>query len=179
MLVALCYATGPLIANRKLGDLPGLGHDRRLPGARRAGVRPARGADLAIPVPSAAVLASLAGLGVVCTALAFVLFFQLITEVGPARATVITYMNPAVAVTLGVACSASRHAGDRVRVRADPGRVRAGHPARPAPAAAAPDPRPAAPEPGPTRLRRRSSCGAARLRSADLARPCPTRLAGD
>jgi hypothetical protein len=31
-----------------------------------------------------------------------VLFFQLIAEVGPARATVITYVNPAVAVALGV-----------------------------------------------------------------------------
>ena len=47
-------------------------------------------------------LASLAGLAVICTALAFVLFFQLIAEVGPARATVITYVNPAVAVALGV-----------------------------------------------------------------------------
>jgi 8-oxo-dGTP diphosphatase len=43
-----------------------------------------------------------AGLGVVCTALAFVLFFALIAEVGPARAPVITYVNPAVALVLGV-----------------------------------------------------------------------------
>ena len=48
------------------------------------------------------VLGSLAGLGVLCTAIAFVLFFQLIAEAGPARATVITYVNPAVAVALGV-----------------------------------------------------------------------------
>ena len=50
-----------------------------------------------------ALLASLAGLAVICTALAFILFFKLIAEVGPARATVITYVNPAVAVALGVA----------------------------------------------------------------------------
>jgi hypothetical protein len=37
----------------------------------------------------------------VCTATAFVVFFALIAEVGPARATVITYVNPAVALTLG------------------------------------------------------------------------------
>ena len=42
------------------------------------------------------------GLALVCTALAFVLFFELIVEVGPARSTVITYVNPAVAVLLGV-----------------------------------------------------------------------------
>jgi drug/metabolite transporter (DMT)-like permease len=49
------------------------------------------------------VLLSIAGLAVLCTALAFVLFFELIAEVGPVRATVITYINPAVAALLGVA----------------------------------------------------------------------------
>src|SRR5260370_17250083 len=53
-------------------------------------------------VPSGRVLAALAGLAVVCTAAAFVLFFRLIAEVGPARASVITYINPAIAVALGV-----------------------------------------------------------------------------
>jgi drug/metabolite transporter (DMT)-like permease len=41
-------------------------------------------------------------LGVVCSALAFIIFFALIAEVGPARATVITYVNPAVALLLGI-----------------------------------------------------------------------------
>ena len=41
-------------------------------------------------------------LAVVCTAVAFLLFFALIDEVGPVRATVITYINPAVAAVLGV-----------------------------------------------------------------------------
>jgi drug/metabolite transporter (DMT)-like permease len=53
-------------------------------------------------VPSVQVLAALAALGVICTAAAFLIFFRLIAEVGPARATVITYVNPAVAVALGV-----------------------------------------------------------------------------
>src|SRR5450759_1766284 len=38
----------------------------------------------------------------VCTVLAFPLFFALIREVGPSRSTVITYVNPLVAVLLGV-----------------------------------------------------------------------------
>jgi drug/metabolite transporter (DMT)-like permease len=42
-------------------------------------------------------------LAVVCTALAFMLFAALIAEIGPVRATVITYVNPAVAALLGVA----------------------------------------------------------------------------
>jgi len=54
-------------------------------------------------VPPARVIAAVVTLGVVCTALAFVLFFNLIGEIGPVRATVITYVNPAVAVVLGVA----------------------------------------------------------------------------
>ena len=47
-------------------------------------------------------VASIVVLGLVCTALAFVVFFALIAEIGPARATVITYVNPAIAVILGL-----------------------------------------------------------------------------
>ena len=48
------------------------------------------------------VVLSVAVLGVVCTALAFILFFELIATIGPTRSTVITYVNPAVALALGV-----------------------------------------------------------------------------
>ena len=51
---------------------------------------------------SSPALVSLVVLGVVCTALALALFFALIREVGPQRALVITFVNPAVAVLLGV-----------------------------------------------------------------------------
>ncbi len=100
-VVVVGYALGPVILNRRLADLP------------------------SIPVVSASLLLtslvylpyallrwphSLSGqqvssvlvLGTVCTALAFVLFFALIADIGPTRATVITYVNPAVAVLLGV-----------------------------------------------------------------------------
>ena len=50
---------------------------------------------------TAAAVGSVVGLGVLCTAAAFMVFFALIAEVGPARATVITYVNPAVAIILG------------------------------------------------------------------------------
>jgi drug/metabolite transporter (DMT)-like permease len=39
---------------------------------------------------------------VVATAIAFLIFFALVAEVGPSRMTVITFVNPAVAVLLGV-----------------------------------------------------------------------------
>ena len=101
VLVALCYATGPLIANRKLGDLSGLGVTAVCLAAATVVYAPAAALTWPAAVPSAQVLGSLAALGVLCTALAFVLFFQLIAEVGPNRATVITYFNPAVAIVVG------------------------------------------------------------------------------
>ena len=51
---------------------------------------------------SGEVMAAIAGLALICTALAFVLFVELIVEVGPARSTVITYVNSGVAILLGV-----------------------------------------------------------------------------
>jgi drug/metabolite transporter (DMT)-like permease len=48
------------------------------------------------------VLAALVGLAVVCTALAFLVFFALLREVETSRAMVFTYVNPAVAVAAGV-----------------------------------------------------------------------------
>ena len=53
-------------------------------------------------LPSGRVIASIATLALVCTALAFVLFFELIAEGGPVRGNLITYVNPAVAAVLGV-----------------------------------------------------------------------------
>ena len=72
-------------------------------------------------------VASIVVLGVVCTALAFVVFFALIAEIGPARATVITYVNPAVAVLLGVGLLGEHFTvGHGGRLPADPGRIGAG-----------------------------------------------------
>jgi drug/metabolite transporter (DMT)-like permease len=100
--VALCYSIGPLIAARKLSELPSLGMTAACLAFATVVYAPIAAVTWPHKVPSGTVLASLAGLAVVCTALAFVLFFALIGEVGPARASVITYVNPAVAVALGV-----------------------------------------------------------------------------
>jgi drug/metabolite transporter (DMT)-like permease len=103
LLVAVCYATGPLIASRKLGDLPPLEMTAVCLAFAAVVYAPLAALTWPSAMPSAQVLAALAALAVVCTAAAFPLFFQLIAEVGPARASVITYVNPAVAVALGVA----------------------------------------------------------------------------
>jgi len=102
LLVATGYATGPLIASRKLGHLPGIGMTAVCLAFSALVIAPAAAVSMPHAVPPARVIASLAALAIICTALAFVLFFKLIAEVGPARATVITYINPAVAVALGV-----------------------------------------------------------------------------
>jgi len=53
-------------------------------------------------VPSGKVFASQITLGLLPTALAFILFFELLREIGPARASLVTYLNTAFAVVLGV-----------------------------------------------------------------------------
>jgi drug/metabolite transporter (DMT)-like permease len=103
LLVALGYATAPLIAARELGDVPALPMTTAcLTLAALVWLPPA---ILSWPhqVPSGKALASLAALGVVCTAFAFIVFLGLIREVGTSRAMVFTYVNPAVAVAAGVA----------------------------------------------------------------------------
>lgn len=53
-------------------------------------------------IPDTEVIVSLLILGLICTAVAYLIFFALIAEVGASRGTVITYVNPAVSVFLGV-----------------------------------------------------------------------------
>lgn len=101
-VVAVSYAVGPLILSRRLADLPGLGVIAVSMLVSALVYLPTGIAQAPAQWPPAKVVASVVTLGVVCTAVAFVLFFQLIAEVGPARATVITYVNPAVALLLGV-----------------------------------------------------------------------------
>jgi drug/metabolite transporter (DMT)-like permease len=101
LVVAVCYATAPFITARKLTEVPGIG---------LAALALAMVAVAYIPpavvtqdeVPTARSLGALVGLAVLCTGIAFVLFFALIREIGPARATVITFVNPVVALALGV-----------------------------------------------------------------------------
>jgi drug/metabolite transporter (DMT)-like permease len=102
-LVAIGYAAGPIIIARRLPSLPAVGVV-----AASLALTALFYAPLAVPqlpraLPSGQVLLAVLILAVVCTALAFLLFFALIGEVGPVRATIITYFNPAVALLLGVA----------------------------------------------------------------------------
>lgn len=102
-LVALGYALGALIIARKLSGLPLVGLVAASLALTMVVYAPIGVAQLPSAMPSPQVVLAVAVLGVVCTALAFLLFLPLVKEVGAARATVITYVNPAVALALGVA----------------------------------------------------------------------------
>jgi drug/metabolite transporter (DMT)-like permease len=101
IVVALCYAIGPIIIDRKLKDVPAIGVITA--SMILATLIYAPFAPFLWPTEfNTAAVGSVIGLGVLCTAVAFLAFFALIAEVGPARATVVTYVNPAVAIVLGV-----------------------------------------------------------------------------
>jgi drug/metabolite transporter (DMT)-like permease len=102
LLVALGYAIAPLIAVRKLAGLPDLTLAAGSLALAALAYTPAAVVTWPHQVPPARVLAALAGLALVCTALAFLVFFRLLREVGTSRAMVFTYINPAVAVAAGV-----------------------------------------------------------------------------
>jgi drug/metabolite transporter (DMT)-like permease len=101
-LVAVGYATGPILVARRLPTVPAVGVIAASVGLTAVAYAPVALPQLPATLPSVRVLVAVAILAVVCTAFAFLLFFALIAEVGPVRATVITYFNPAVALLLGV-----------------------------------------------------------------------------
>lgn len=101
-VVTVGYALGPVIIARRLGGVPAVGVVTASLVLTAIVYAPVGVAELPQHAPSVQVMLAVAALGVVCTAVAFLLFFALIAEVGPVRATVITYVNPAVALALGV-----------------------------------------------------------------------------
>jgi drug/metabolite transporter (DMT)-like permease len=101
-VVIVGYAIGPAILARRLGGLPSVGVMALSLGLCALVYLPIAAVQWPSVMPSANVLASIAILAVVCTACAFLVFAALIVEIGPVRATVITYVNPAVAAVLGV-----------------------------------------------------------------------------
>jgi drug/metabolite transporter (DMT)-like permease len=101
-LVVIGYSVAPVILSRFLMGLPPVGVTAAALTLCAIAYAPAAALQWPAAPPSLGVMASVAVLAVVCTALAFLLFFALIAEIGPVRATVITYINPAVAAVLGI-----------------------------------------------------------------------------
>jgi len=103
LVAAFGYAIGPMMVKHFFRDCDPLGPIAGAVTIATLLLLPFGVGAAPTETPSAEALASLAVLGLICSALAFLLFFRLITEIGPSRATVITYVNPIVALTLGVA----------------------------------------------------------------------------
>lgn len=97
----LCYGFGANYTKRKLQGVPPL--------AVAAGSQLAATLVLALPglwtwpaqVPSASAWWALAGLALLCTGVAYLLYFRLIAHVGPARAISVTYLLPVFGVLWG------------------------------------------------------------------------------
>lgn len=101
LLVVVCYASAPFIVNRKLADVPSMGVIALCLSAVALLYAPIAAFSLPSKMPGITALLAVAGLALICTGLAFVVFFALLEEIGPARATLITFANPVVAVALG------------------------------------------------------------------------------
>jgi drug/metabolite transporter (DMT)-like permease len=102
LVATLGYATAPIIVSRRLADLDPLGPVAASLTLATVALLPAAIATRPHSLPAPAALAAIAILGVLCTALGLVVFFRLIAVAGPSRASVITYVNPLVAVIVGV-----------------------------------------------------------------------------
>jgi drug/metabolite transporter (DMT)-like permease len=101
LLVCVGYATAPFIVARRLASVPTMGVVAVSVAAVALVVAPLAWISRPADMPPATTLWAMLGLAVVCTGIAFIVFFALIAEVGPAHATLITFVNPAVAVVLG------------------------------------------------------------------------------
>ena len=100
--VVIGYAVGPWILHRYLDGLPSLGVIAASLGLTAVVYAPIAAFQLPSSLPSGRVIASIVTLAAVCTAVGFVVCFELIVEGGPVRSNLITYVNPAVAALLGV-----------------------------------------------------------------------------
>jgi drug/metabolite transporter (DMT)-like permease len=104
VVVVICYAFGAALMGHSLGDLPGIGVVAMSLVAAALAYLPLAvlvPGTLPTSVPSGKVIASVIMLAAICTVGAFLLMFALVAEIGPVRATTITYVNPAVAILAG------------------------------------------------------------------------------
>ena len=103
LIASMGYAIGPMILRRHLSDLDQRGVMAVALAIAALFLTPFAVASPPAAAPDADATLSIVVLGLLCTAAAFVVFGRLIAEIGPGRALVITYVNPVVALALGMA----------------------------------------------------------------------------
>jgi drug/metabolite transporter (DMT)-like permease len=96
------YATGSLIVQRHLQGVDEFGAVALSLGVATVVLLPPTLMTIPDHVPSALAITAVIVLGIVCTATALWLYFYLVGKLGAGRATVFTYVNPAIATLLGV-----------------------------------------------------------------------------
>lgn len=102
LLAAMGYAYAINMVNRKIPEVPGLALNTWAMIITSFVYLPFAIISWPKEIPSIQTISSVLGLGILCTAVAFILFFKVVAEVGPPRASLVTYLNTAVAVVLGV-----------------------------------------------------------------------------
>lgn len=102
LVAAMGYAYAINMVNRRIPQVPGLALNTWAMIITSFVYLPFAIISWPKETPSIEAIGSVLGLGILCTAVAFILFFKLVAEVGPPRASLITYLNTAVAVVLGV-----------------------------------------------------------------------------
>jgi drug/metabolite transporter (DMT)-like permease len=99
--MALCYGAGGLIASRHLREAPA--HAVALGTSAVAAIAAAPAGIVQAPhsVPSWKTFAAIAVLGIIGTAIAYLLFFAILANAGSGYASLVTYLVPPVALAYG------------------------------------------------------------------------------
>jgi drug/metabolite transporter (DMT)-like permease len=102
LLACLCYGTAASVAKRYMGGLPSLVSATGSQIGASIALIPLTLLYWPSQAPSLQAWGAVLVLGVVCTGLAYILYFRLIERAGPARALAVTFAIPAFAVFYGV-----------------------------------------------------------------------------
>jgi drug/metabolite transporter (DMT)-like permease len=102
LVAAGCYAVGATIIKHRLGDLDPVAAMGASLAIATVLLAPPLAVGLPGASPSGGALVAVVALGLLCTAAALVLMAMLVEEAGPSRALVVTYVNPVIAVALGI-----------------------------------------------------------------------------
>ncbi|MEV4534416.1 DMT family transporter [Asanoa sp. NPDC049518] len=103
LLATLLYAVATVYVQRRAADVPPTALVAGTTTVSTVVLAPFAAFSLPTMTVSGGSWAALLALGLLCTAVALLAFYRLIGEAGPARAGLVTYANPVVAVLLGVA----------------------------------------------------------------------------
>ena len=103
VLAAFGYAVGAFYLKRRFADVPPVVLVAGTMAASTVLTAPLAAIELPATAPGPGAVAAIAALGVLGTGLAFVIYYELISTVGPARSSLVAYVAPAFAVVYGVA----------------------------------------------------------------------------